>query len=887
MILKSQSRTGLKIRGLVVDKKNQPIEFATVLSEELSFTGYTNDHGIFELNIDLTRFKSFDLSVKMIGKKGLDTVIILKPGLQELTFSLPDLNFSLKEVQVNEVRKAKSSNSSIVFDRQAIEQVQAFSLGDILNNLPGKKIAPPNLQNPGNITLRSEASGAHALNNALGTAIILDEIQLSNNANMQNRNVGKFGLAGSLLDSRSYGGFDVTFGGIDLREIPADNIESIEVISGIAPAKYGDLTDGAIIINRQAGKTAYQFSSRINAGSSNFSLSKGYILGKKSGAVNVSLNYLFSEQDPSDPIKSYKRISTGLMWSSYLFKNFKNTVSLDYNTRLDDVKLDPDVGREYMTYAKSRNFSVSNRASLSFENEFFKSLSFSFGYSKGYQETYNQSYINNAPKPIADKDTIGLYEGYYIPGSYTAVEHLLGKPSNLNSNLSLNTELRTGKLIHQLSVGSNIYYAGNNGQGVIVDPEKPRWANQGYQNERPYDYESLPSIFNYGLYVEDHFKLNVLNKELQVNAGLRYDVQNNRGDFQPRVNLKYGISSRININAAFGTSTKAPALAHRYPAPVYFDLPVLNAYNGYTIESVYLVYTDKIVPDNSHLKPSKSSQVEVGLSYKDDFISSSFFAYFKKNSDGFGTLTNFRTYITPVFNYVYHKGQRPEYYPNGEYKDWIASYYTPNNSLSSNNYGAEWFISTKKIKTIETSFNLTTTFSYSSSKNASETIQQAAANYISNSYKAWFGVYPSARTEDYSISSKLTTTTHIPKLGFVVNFLADIFWVKQQRVLKMGYLPIAYLDRQLKRYEISEFNPDNTDYNYLALSSSANSKTTQPFVYANLSIRVAKEISKFIRMSVNAYNVFNIRNRYYNPNSNSVINYTYPVSVGAELSIKF
>src|SRR5690606_22116500 len=114
-----------------------------------------------------------------------------------------------------------------------------------------------------------------AQNNAMGTAIIIDGISQNNNANMQNKNLGTYGMSGALVsDYRNNQKYDVTFGGTDLREIPADNIESVEVITGVAPAKYGDLTDGAIIIQRQAGKAGLELRTRFNAGSTNFSLSR-------------------------------------------------------------------------------------------------------------------------------------------------------------------------------------------------------------------------------------------------------------------------------------------------------------------------------------------------------------------------------------------------------------------------------------------------------------------------------------------------------------------------------------------------------------------------------------------------------------------------------------
>src|SRR5690606_26804744 len=119
------------------------------------------------------------------------------------------------------------------------------------------------VQSMQNLTLRGafqDRSGGSRdvdqLNNAFGISIIIDDIALSNNANMQGRNPLIRGISNSNLsipignfggDERqtTYSG-ESTFGGIDLRQIPTESIERIEVISGVAPARYGDLSDGAV-----------------------------------------------------------------------------------------------------------------------------------------------------------------------------------------------------------------------------------------------------------------------------------------------------------------------------------------------------------------------------------------------------------------------------------------------------------------------------------------------------------------------------------------------------------------------------------------------------------------------------------------------------------------
>lgn len=880
------------LKGRVLDENQRPLEYVTVTLQNLDRIVFTDKNGNFSFPIPKKyEFKNYELKLAIVGKKTIETAIQVNSKQQLTIFTMQDLSLTLSEVQINQIRKNQNSNSSIIFDKQALEQIQAFSLADVLNNLPGKKTVAPQLHTPQLLNLRSEisTSGLQSRNNSFGIAIILDDIQLSNNANMQNNSQSLYGMGGaSQVGSKKYGSFDTPFAGLDIRDIPVDNIENIEVITGVAPAKYGDLTDGAVIINRQAGKTPYQFITRINGASSNFSLSKGYLLNKKWGAINYSLNYLRSNIDPSDKTKVYNRVKTNLMWTSYLFKNFKNTLSFDYGTSLDDVKQDPDDGLELKTFAKSRSYSLSNRSSLELGGSLAKRIDLSFGYSSSYSESWDQQYINGGVKGIADKDVSGqIYEGYYIPGNYLAVEHVKGKPINMNGNLSVSNEIYTGKVLHKLSIGANLYYAQNHGQGTILDPTKPRWANATYHGERPYSYEGVPDVLNYGIYMQDNFKVSLFNRELTFNPGLRYDVQNGQGNLQPRINTSYALGNGFSLNAAYGISTKGPSLAHRYPSPAYNDITLLNKYTGYVNESILLVYTDKIIADNSHLKSSQSSQFEFGVSMNKGFITSSLFGYYKKNTNGFSDFKRFKTYLLPEYDYTYVQGNRPVVTPNGKYKSYIGSYVAIANDLNSSNYGLEWGISTKKIPGLQTSINLINSFSYSIFRDNNFRTNEVPQTAIEQGGKAWFAIYPPNQSMNWTAMTKISTTTHIPQLGFVLNLQADVEWQTIKKTLGDSYLPVAYLDKNLVRYEIPVFDPKNPDYNYLALSSAANSRLSLPFPVANLSARISKEIKKKIRFSVNANNLFNIKTQYFNPITNSNINYSTPTNVGAEISIKF
>lgn len=885
----SASAQNIVLKGKIIDERNKPIDFATVKIPSQDRETYTDNKGQFSFVIDSRNLENIIIKAQMIGKVTAESTISKASFKEPIILILNDLNLNLNEVQVSAIRKeTQLSNSSVTLDRQAIEQAQAFSLTDILNNLPGKLYSPLDLQSPKNITLRTAATDNAAQNNALGVAIIIDGIVQSNNANMQNKNLGSYGAGATISDSKNNVGYDVTFGGLDLREIPADNIESIEVISGIAPAQYSDLTDGAIIINRQAGKTDYQFNTRINGSSTNFSLSKGYRLSEKAGFLNMNINYLISNNDPRDNMKKYDRLSGGVMYTKYFGRKIKNTLSLDFSEKLDDAKQDPDDEKDRLTYSKSRKIGIANRTSFEISSKLVKRISLNLGADFGYQDTYSQYYLNGNPKAMANKDTIGVYEGYYIPGNYTAKDQVVGRPKNFNGNISFSSEYNIGGLKHFLSYGANLSISSNGGKGVLYDPDFPRFANVGLKNERPYDFELVPALINTGFYAENRFKIGVFKRDLSLTTGIRYDIQNGYASVQPRLSTNYTIAKNFKFNMAYGIATKAPTMSYRYPGPTYFDIPLINYYTGDVRNSLLLVYTYKYTPDNSKLKPSQSNQFEMGFSYENKFFNSSIYAYSKNNKNGFNTQTSYFAIIVPEYSYSVVNNAKPTYAATGNY---IAktglSMSEANNGVSSKTEGLELFISTKKIKAIQTSFSLNSSLIKSNFNNSNRQISIARDEDILANKKAWYGLYSALGNKNTSLMSKLNSDTHISRLGLVVSLYYDFVWLQNIKVIGNDRFPIAYLDKFGNYYTIASFDPNNGDYGHLSKLADRASQTKLPFMYGNLSMRIAKELKKKIRFSVNAYNILNLKANYYDESTKQLYNYLEPINIGAEISIKF
>lgn len=354
------------------------------------------------------------------------------------------------------------------------------------------------------------------------------------------------------------------------------------------------------------------------------------------------------------------------MWTMPISTKGKNTFTIDYNTRGDEVKQDPDDSNDQKSYARSRTFKAANRFKYNPHLSWLQEIEIIGSYSQGYQENYKQYYQNLNPQPLATKDTVGIYEGFWIPGTYMAEDWVIGKPITATANLNLVSLFNTGKISHRLGYGMSYNFQNNGGKGVISDPERPRGSTRSTNSfDRPYNFTYIPNIHNVGLYAEDNIQYYIAGKPLNIVLGLRNDWQNGYSTLQPRINLNYNLTKKFQFNYAYGISSKAPSLVNRYTFPTYRDIPLLSLYKGQANKNLFLVYTDKLLQDNSDLKPQRTIQQEVGFRWNSKFIRASIFGYYKKLTDGFTTQNTYNQYLLPVFGYnIDNDGIN--YFPTGD-----------------------------------------------------------------------------------------------------------------------------------------------------------------------------------------------------------------------------
>lgn len=218
-------------------------------------------------------------------------------------------SYNVEEVVVT-ARENQGITTSSIIDRRAIEHLQPSSFTDLLSLLPGGQTQLPTLTSANSIRLRQAGTGSANYDiSALGTLFVVDGTPINSNANMQQVKQASSATGGDLDAGRNH-----TTLGVDMRTIPTDNIESVEIIRGIAPVEYGDLTSGLVLIKRKLKATPFEARFKADSYSKLLYAGKGFKVNNLT--ANIGIDYLDAKADPRDPLTAYKRLTLSAGCSS-------------------------------------------------------------------------------------------------------------------------------------------------------------------------------------------------------------------------------------------------------------------------------------------------------------------------------------------------------------------------------------------------------------------------------------------------------------------------------------------------------------------------------------------------------------------------------------------
>ena len=826
------------ISGKIIEIEGTPVVYAAIEVKGTKIFCYSNSEGVYKLNVPPGKV---ELIVSSLGYRTLVQSINVDNKTREITLIMQKESLHLDEVEVTAKTIISNKGSSCYHvGNQAVEQIQAMSLGDILTLLPGNRLKPPSMNSVQQANLRT-ASPSKA--NAFGTSVIVDGLALNNDANLQAKN-----------PSSSISGGNSTVGrGIDLRTISAAGIESIEVITGVPSARYGNITSGAIIVKNKIGKSPLYASANLTSTSYQGTVTKGYELARNKGILNTNLSYTYSNASPINRKTYYNNVDFGIRWHLPIQEkiNWNNTTSFLFGLSDDGQRVDSDELYRNTSDVRSQSYSLSVNG---FMNVLGK-LSYAFNGNIINQYSYFHNTGVNGPVPIVEGLETGTYFSEYTPAIYTQITKIKGLPVTFSGDLSLSQNITPEDLRISFSSGLQFNYSKNKGKGRVISGGVSLPA--GVSGSRSAKFHKLPASQSFSLWNETNIKLIKEKKMYSARLGLRYDYMNMRYNLlSPRLSFSASFSDAIQIRGAWGISYKAPALIQLYPGPVYYDYTNLSYFAPNPLERLAITSTYVYQPDNSNLKPSKGKTFELGFDIETKPITVRVTAFHKELSRGIYHSPNLLLLYRQNYEVISApKNKKPIVKEiTGDIDTLIRSVYIPKNVYTARTNGVELTIIPLKINSTNTRFNIN--FSYMKTTTFDDGYNLKISSYVIGSDNAKWGVYQNNKDDIYLSTGNITMIQQIPSLGLVFNLTAELNFTDYEQTRTGSLYPYAYYSSDGEYHEIPEGDRTSATYADLKLPDNTYEVYSKPPFYTNYHLQVRKETAKGHSFSFFANNVF-------------------------------
>jgi ferric enterobactin receptor len=853
------------LSGKVITEDQEPVLFATVYTKDGTRHTLSDEEGKFSLKLPRG---NANIIVSSMGFSPVEQVFTIDKDLKDVVFTLKRLTLSLDEVVVSaRVTENKSGTSVYEIGQQAIQQVQAMHLGDVLSLLPGGRITPPDMMSVQQANLRTAAASSAS---NFGTAVIVDDAVISNDANMQSTNPATSFAGGQAVVGR----------GIDLRTITAANIESVEVITGVASPRHGDITTGAILVQSRVGRSPLMVSANMNPVAYQFAGSQGFQLRNNRGFLNTDISYTYSDSNPVDRKDYFNNINTGLRWRTRLSStyNWSNTLSFQFGTNYNGQRFEPDEVFENIRTVQSQSYSLGTRGSM----DLLGKLSYTIS---GRVENQFSRFVStqiNGPLPMASGLETGTYFTTYSPLVYDVKREITGLPVNFNGRLEADQVKSAGDFLFSFNTGTQYSYNKNYGKGRIVTGTVAGVG--GSTDSRSAAFHEIPAATILSFYHESDIRRVTDKSRYSLRLGGRYDYMDQRYHlFSPRLSLSTQYFDKLRIRSAYGISYKSPALIQLYPGPSYHDFTNMSFYATNPLERMAIVSTYVHQPTNEHLKPSRGETIEFGM----DWESNRFrvrTTYFRRNLEN-GIYHTHELLILDLQRYEVLE-RPPDRQPivapiDGGIEKLIRTNYVLKNSYDANTDGFELTLSPPKIEATNTDFDLN--FSHMKTREIDRGFRIVLEDATVGGSQARHGVYEQPLRTSYLSRGNLTVIQHIPSIRLVFTFVIEMNIENYNRRTGASLYPYAYYDAEGVYRDIPTERRTDPEFANLVLPEYTYTLIEHPPFHTNYHLQVRKETQSGHSFSFYANNVF-----WYNPeyltvsgfrrNHNSKISFGFSVS---------
>jgi len=856
--------------------------------------------GEYMLQISYVGFETINARVKVDGDR-------------KMSYVMHPTSLSLKEVKVTARQRESGASTASVIGRQAIDHLQASSLADVMQLIPGQLMGNNNLISPTNLQLRSIAPNNATA--AFGASIVIDGMPVSNNGSI------------------SAGGFTPTaFSGTDLRQVAADNIDEVEVIRGIPSAEYGDLTSGLVVVHSKVGVTPLQVKAKINPALQNFSAGKGMNLGKW-GIVNFNADYAKAWGDPREKSRSYDRYTIHVGYGKDITRRWHTDTKLRFVHTKDWNGEDPDAvqtGNE--TKNKNLTLGITHNGRIQLDMPLARTLKYTAGLNYTQTDNRTTAFVGSSRRnDIVTAMETGYNNVNWIQDSYQATGYTESRPGNVFLKLTDDFFWRKGKTVQRFKIGADYRYDWNNAKGFYnEDDSHPYKTNE---NSRPRPFYDIPGLHQLSFFAEDNFLYNInkVNK-LRVNFGLRFSSMQPFGDvattaLSPRLNVAFSVTEWLDLRAGIGMNSKAPGLNHLYPDKKYIDKvaaqeisqsdPVTSIVNYHTV-----VYD---VEYSRQLKNATTTKIEAGIDIKlPGNRKLSLLAYHDKTPNGFGNETEYLAYYHNTYSngsgYTIKPGQPTTISNYDNYASHYLYYMTTGkvgNTNTTVNKGVEIDFDLGEVKPLRTSIYLSGAWNESKSWDTdlnTSNPKQLPSTGAPTDYTPIKFIYPSG--EDFTRYRRFVTTlrlvTHIPELRMVASLTGQAIWHDSNWTYTSNKVPTGWLhtidnggvltvvQENLSTdmltgyigYNDGQYHATNTDGTQPYISIADNNRTytdtepTKQSITWNTQFRLTKELGRVGSLSFYVSNAL-FYEPYMSTNKSSTPTQrnTGTFSFGAELSL--
>lgn len=771
-----QNRALFSISGKVVDAKTgEPVIGAAVNVEDTGIWAISDENGKFFLP-DI-RPGDYAVQFSCLGFVDKRLSFVVKKDIPNLTIKLDQNTLALNSVVVTAERDKEGMNTSLKFGANALNHLQMSNVTDISALLPGGKTVNPDLTTDNAVSLRS--GGLAAGNAAFGTALEVDGVRVGNNA--------------------SFG----SMSGTGTRNISTENVQSIEVITGVPSAEYGDLNSGMVRINTRKGLTPWNITLAVNPRTYQASASKGIDLMKNRGVLNVSAEWTRATQKLSSPYTSYTRRGFSASYSN----TFKNVLKFEAGATGNiggmNTKNDPDAYKG--TWGKVRDNVLRANTSLTWllRKSWITNLKLDASVNYNDNRSQDHAYGSSASMlPAVHSELAGYYLADRLPVSYFSDKVIDSKELDYAASLKYEWFKKSGKRLSKLKAGVQWKANGNVGEGEYY--KDPSVAANGY---RPRPYSQYPFMHNVAAYIEEDYTFPIGKTSLQISAGLRLENlfvkdtdYKNVSSLSPRFNAKWKISDNLSIRGGWGVSEKLPSFYILYPVQKYRDIQTFGFSHGDASSYVYYTQPYKML-FNENLKWQKNYNAEFGIEAYFLRTSVSLVGFFNKTKNpytyqniytpfsynimsvpsGYTVPDNPEIRVDSQTGQVYMRGSNEEFWTPMATKVTDKTFFEsqmPGNGDDIYRTGAELIVDFPEIAPIRTKFRLDANYAYThyidNTLNWTYRTGWSHTSLSNRSYQ-YVGIYANGGEsgtfngkESHSLNANLTAITHIPEARIVI-----------------------------------------------------------------------------------------------------------------------